>query len=258
VKIDYHIHTLYSDGRKTFSDYIDQAGKKEIDEIGFSDHVHFEKASWSMDLANLPKYLNEIHTLKCTSKISVKAGLEVDFIPSKIDGLMQIVRNHELDYLMGSVHHIGDWLIDSDRHLYRWKDANVDQVYKKYFALVQEMAESKLFDTVGHLDLTKKFGFRPKEDISSLLLETVEIISKSNMCVEVNTGGLRKPCHEMYPSPSILKMCFDNGVPVTLGSDAHQPEDVGADFEQAVNVLRKTGYTETVRFDKRTREIVEL
>ena len=258
MKIDYHVHTLYSDGGRGLSDYIDQAGKKGSDEIGFSDHVHFEKASWSMDLANLPKYLNEIHTLKRTSKISVKAGLEVDFIPSKIDGLMQIVRNHELDYLMGSVHHIGDWLIDSDRHLYRWKDANVDQVYKKYFALVQEMAESKLFDTVGHLDLTKKFGFRPKEDISSLLLETVEIISKSNMCVEVNTGGLRKPCHEMYPSPSLLKMCYDHGVPVTLGSDAHQPEDVGADFEQAVNLLRKTGYTETVRFDKRAREIVEL
>lgn len=258
MRIDYHVHTLYSDGGRSLSDYLGPAVKRGIDEIGFSDHVHFEKASWSMDLANLPKYLNEIHSLKCTSKIHMKAGLEVDFVPSKADGLVQTIKKYDLDYLMGSVHHLGDWLIDSESHLYRWKDADVDQVYKQYFALIQDMAETKLFDIIGHLDLTKKFGFHPKEDISNLLLETVEIISKSNMCVEVNTGGLRKPCHEIYPSPSILKMCFDHGVPVTLGSDAHQPEDVGADFEQAVNLLRKTGYTETVRFDKRTREIVEL
>lgn len=258
MKIDYHIHTLYSDGRRALGDYLDPAVQRGIDEIGFSDHVHFEKASWSMDITNLPKYLNEINTMRHADTIRVKAGLEVDFVPSKANGLIQAIRKHDFDYLMGSVHHLGDWLIDSDRHLYRWKDANVDQVYKQYFTLVQDMAESRLFDIVGHLDLTKKFGFRPKEDLTDLMQETVQIIGKSNMCVEVNTGGLRKPCHEVYPSPNLLKMCFDHGIPVTLGSDAHQPEDVGADFDQAINLLRKTGYTEIVRFNKRTKETVEL
>jgi len=258
VRLDYHIHTLFSDGRKGLGDYIDQAVERKIDEIGFSDHVHFQKAHWSMDLANLPNYFNEINALKHTSKISVKAGLEVEYVPSKIDVLMQTINRFHSDYLVGSVHHIGDWLIDSEKEIHKWRDRNVDQVYQQYFALVQDMVETGLFDIVGHLDLAKIFGFRPKNDITDLLRETVEAVSKSKMCVEVNTGGLRKPCHEIYPSEKLLKMCFDHGLPVTLGSDAHSPEDVGADFDKAISLLRKVGYIKIVRFNRRKKEFIEL
>jgi len=108
------------------------------------------------------------------------------------------------------------------------------------------------------LDLVKKFGFRPKGDLNDLLLETVRTISKSGMCIEVNTGGLRKSCHEIYPSGELLKMCFENGLPITLGSDAHLSEDVGAGFDKAIASVRKIGYTEIVRFTKRNHEPVDL
>jgi histidinol-phosphatase (PHP family) len=258
VRIDYHIHTLFSDGRKGLVDYVDQAVKSGIDEIGFSDHVHFQKASWSMDFANLPDYLNEINALRRISKIPIKAGLEVDFVPSKMDGLMQTISKFDLDYLIGSVHYIGEWQIDSEAEIHRWRGKDIDQVYQQYFALIEEMVKSGLFDIVGHLDLPKKFGFQPKNDDNRLPLETVRLISKSNMCIEVSTGGLRKPCHEIYPSQDLLKMCFDQGLPITLGSDAHSPEDVGADFNKAISLLRKIGYTEIVRFNKRSKEYVEL
>jgi len=258
MRIDYHIHTLFSDGKKGLSEYINQAMKRKIDEIGFSDHIYFKKAVWSMDFADLPNYVNKINALKKTSQIPIKTGAEVDFVPSKMVRLMRMINRFDFDYLMGSVHFIGDWQIDSDKQIHRWRRENVDQVYQQYFALVQEMAKSGLFDVVGHLDLVKKYNFRPKRDITSLLFETVEVISKAKMCVEVNTGGLRKPCREVYPSEELLKICFENGLPITLGSDAHSPEDIGVGLDKAVDLLRKAGYIEIVRFTRRNRELVKL
>jgi len=78
------------------------------------------------------------------------------------------------------------------------------------------------------------------------------------MCVEINTAGLRKPCHEVYPSEKLITICFDNGLPITLGSDAHTPQEVGADFDKAAALLRKIGYVEIVRFSDRHREFVEF
>ncbi len=258
MSTDYHIHTTFSDGKRPLRDYVEQAKKIRLDEIGFSDHVHFQKASWSMDLNRLTDYLREINVLKSTSEVSIKAGLEVDFVPSRVDELMRVIDEFDFDYLIGSVHHIGDWLIDTETQIDKWKGKNIDNVYRQYFVLVQEMAKTRRFDIIGHLDLPKKFGYRPKGSITSLLLETVQTISQNHMCVEINTSGLRKPCHEIYPGHALLKMCFDHAVPITLGSDAHSPEDIAADFDRATKSLRDIGYTEIVRFNKRNKESVEL
>jgi histidinol-phosphatase (PHP family) len=234
------------------------AEKKKIDEIGFSDHIYLEKRQWSMDHANLPKYVSDIETLKNNSSISIKTGLEVDFIPDQMDSLMRLIEQWNPDYLIGSVHHIDYWLLDSEREIDEWKKREVDQVYTQYFDLVQVMAKTQLFDIVGHLDLVKKFGHRPQSDLTDLMLRTVETIGKSGMCVEINTSGLRKPCHEIYPSEKLLKMCFDIGIPISLGSDAHAPEDVGNGFDQAVALVRRVGYEEITRFTQRKRDSVSL
>jgi len=258
MRLDYHMHTTFSDGRNDLHEYIYEAAIKKIDEIGFSDHIYLKKETWSMDFANLPNYASNISKLKETSQISVKMGLEVDFVPDKMEGLMQMINRYDFDYLIGSVHFIGDWLIDSERHIEEWKKRDVNQVYEQYFNLVQTMAKTRLFDSVGHLDLPKKFGFRPTRDIEDLLLETVETISKSGMCIEVNTSGLRKPCREMYPNEKLLKVCFDKGLPITFGSDAHSSNDVGADFDKVLDLVKGVGYQELVRFAGRSRELVEL
>jgi histidinol-phosphatase (PHP family) len=258
MRLDYHMHTVFSDGTGEMAEYIDKALKRKIDEIGFSDHIHLRREAWSMDPARLADYVNTIKKFSKTSLIPVKAGLEVEFVPGELENLMRVANRLDLDYLMGSVHHIGNWLIDSEKQVEEWKKRDVDQVYKQYFDLVQAMAKTRLFDIVGHLDLVKKFNFQPKSDLNDHLLETVKIIGKNGMCIEVNTGGLRKPCHEVYPSEKLLKMCFDNGLPITFGSDAHSPEDVGADFEKAAHLVKALGYDEIVRFTRRKRDLVKL
>jgi histidinol-phosphatase (PHP family) len=252
------MHSTFSDGRRNLSEYIAEAERKKIDEIGFSDHIHVEKREWSMNHADLSKYVNDISALQNKKQVSIKTGLEVDFTPQGMADLMRVIRPWSFDYLIGSVHHIGNWLIDSEREIDEWKKRDVDAVHKQYFSLVQAMANSRLFDIVGHLDLTKKFSHRPKNDISDLLLETVQAIGKSGMCIEINTSGLRKPCREIYPSEKLLKMCFDKGIPITFGSDAHAPEDVGAGFDKATEAAKKVGYVEITRFMQRKREPVEI
>lgn len=256
--LDYHMHTQFSDGRSELTKYVDEAVRKRLGEIGFSDHIHFQKESWSMSFTDLPKYVSSINRIAGTSQITIKKGLEVDFVPNKMDSLMQLINGFDLDYLIGSVHHVGNWLFDSERHIEEWGRRNVDQVYGQYFGLVQEMANTQLFDIVGHLDLAKKFNFRPKNDLNDLLLATVRTLAKSGMCIEINTGGLRRTCREIYPSRELLKMCFDEGLPITFGSDAHSPEHVGADFGKAVHLVKEVGYSEIVRFSKRKRSFVPL
>ena len=256
--VDYHVHTTFSDGKSDLTNYVREAEKKRLDEIGFSDHIHFKKESWSMSFVDLPIYVHRITSLKASSRVSVKIGLEVDFIPSEIDGLMQVINGFDFDYLIGSVHHLGDWLIDTERQIDKWKWKDVDEVYQQYYTVVQSMVKTGLFDIVGHLDLAKKFGFRPKGDLTDVLSETVGAISKKHMCVEANTSGLRRPCHEIYPSEKLLEMCFNHGVPVTMGSDAHMPEHVASDFGQARTLLRKVGYTQIVSFNERKLELKSL
>jgi len=258
MRLDYHMHSTYSDGRRSLGEYLAEAEKKKIDEIGFSDHIYLEKRQWSMDHANLPKYVRDIETLKNNSSISIKTGLEVDFIPDRMDSLMRLIEQWNPDYLIGSVHHVGYWLLDSEREIDEWKKREVDQVCTQYFDLVQVMAKTQLFDIVGHLDLVKKFGHHPKDDLTDLMLRTVETIGKSGMCVEINTSGLRKPCHEIYPSEKLLRMCFDNGIPISFGSDAHSPEDVGNGFDQGVALVKRVGYEEITRFTQRKRDSVNL
>jgi len=228
--LDYHMHTQFSDGRSELNKYVEEAMRKRLGEIGFSDHIYLQKESWSMDFSDLPRYVSSISEISASSQISIKKGLEVDFVPNRMDNLMQIISGFDFDYLIGSVHHVGNWLIDSERHIEEWRRRDVDQAYGQYFSLVQEMANTRLFDIVGHLDLAKKFNFRPKSDLKDLMLETVKTLAKSGMCIEINTGGLRRTCREIYPSRELLRMCFENGLPITLGSDAHSPEHVGADL----------------------------
>jgi histidinol-phosphatase (PHP family) len=252
------MHTSFSDGKGEMAEYVKKAVQNKIDEIGFSDHVHVHKEDWSMASADLSKYVESIRRLRKGAQISVKAGLEVDFVPDTTETFMQTINQHDFDYVTGSVHYIGNWLVDSEREIEEWKRRDVDQVYGQYFHLVQDMARTRLFDFVGHLDLVKKFNFRPKSDLDELMLQTVQTIRQSGMCIEVNAGGLRKPCHEIYPSEQLLKMCFDNGVPITLGSDAHSPGDVGAGLEEAATLAGKIGYDRVARFTNRRRDFVPL
>jgi histidinol-phosphatase (PHP family) len=113
VIVDYHIHTEASpDAEGTMQDYIRVAQEKKIDEIGFSDHIllkHFENRS-NLLVHEMPTYIRDFLEAKQESLVPMKLGAEVDFFDDKIDIMREFIYKYPFDYVMGSVHVIGNWI----------------------------------------------------------------------------------------------------------------------------------------------------
>jgi histidinol-phosphatase (PHP family) len=256
--VDYHMHTILSDGRETHEEMVRMAIEKGLNEIGFSDHICLKPVDWAMRMEDIPVMTMQILDLKekYCEQIDIRYGVEMDYFPEKEEEIGKLLETIPVDYVIGSVHFIGDWNFDTDQSLYgKWSN---DVLYEKYFTIIQQAAQSGLFDIIGHIDIIKKFRIYPETNQDVLLEETISIIKENNLVVELNTGGMDRPCAEFTPSPKLLEMCFRHHVPVTLSSDAHRPLQIARYYDSAVSLLRQTGYTELVGFQNRTRRIIRL
>lgn len=258
--LDYHIHSFLSDGVKNPKEYLGAAIQKKINEIGFSEHLNFKDFDWVMKFSDLPLYVKIVDDLRKTSEIPIKLGVEIDFIPGFEEKIEKIINEWPFDYVLGSVHLINGFQFDNLKKeiIAEYGKFDIDELYEKYFGLVQKAAKSKLFDVMAHPDLIKKMGFKPKNDITNLLEETADCFARTGVCIEVNTSGLDKPCEEIYPSEKFLKMCYDRKIPITFGSDAHKPDDIGKYFDRALDSVKKVGYKEIVQFDRRKKIFLEI
>ena len=266
--IDYHIHTkMCGHAEGEMEEYVREAIKKGLGEIGFNEHfpiLHLKDKKFARRLAmsidEFPIYVEQVQRLQKEFKerISIKLGCEIDYLPGKMERIMHTINKYDFDYLYGSVHFLDDWMIDHPDHKSRFENQDLYKVYKDYFSLVEEAAESKLFDCISHIDVIKKFGYKPDEDLTCIYEQTATTLKRADVCIEVNTSGLYKPVREIYPEEKFLKICCKHNVPVTLGSDAHKPEHVGRDFDKAVSLIKKAGYRGIVRFSKRQKGYIPL
>lgn len=251
--VDYHTHSVLSDGVGSYEDLVRAAIEKGLDEIGFSDHVCLKPVSWAMQEIDLPVMTHQICEIraKYSHLISVRYGIELDFFPGHEQELARIIESLPLDYVIGSLHFIDNWNFDGDQSLYgKWSN---DHLYSMYYNLVRQMVESRLFDIVGHLDIIKKFAVYPESDQTFLYEDVAQSIQRFGMVVELNTGGFDRPCNEFNPGPQWLEILQKHGIPVTLTSDAHHPDQIARHYQGALELLRKTGYHEIVTFNRRIR-----
>ena len=256
--IDYHTHSILSDGKDSYEDMIQIAITKGLDEIGFSDHVCLRPVNWAVRLNDIPVMSQQILDLKYKyeDQIKIKYGIEVDYFPGRENEINELIESIPVDYVIGSIHFIGDWNFDTDQSLYgKWSN---DKLYEKYFHLVQQAAISGLFDIIGHIDIIKKFRIYPETNQDKLFEDTIKIIKAQDLVVELNTGGLDRPCAEYTPGSKILEMCFKHHVPVTLSSDAHQAVQIARHYEDACRLLAQVGYTEIAGFNHRKRKMIRL
>jgi histidinol-phosphatase (PHP family) len=120
------------------------------------------------------------------------------------------------------------------------------------------MAESQLFEILGHADLVKKFCHRPEGDLSRFYEPVIESIAVSGAAIEFNTAGWHKPCDEAYPAVEFLELARAAGIPLVISSDAHAPAEVGRDFSRAIGIARAAGYDEVVKFERGQRSLERL
>ncbi len=196
-----------------------------------------------MGIPDLPDYVAEVQALKADFPGYVLLGIEADYRPETVGEVTGLLDTYPFDYVIGSVHFLEDWAFDDPRNLAEYANRDIDEVWVQYLELVGDAAESGLFTILGHLDLVKKFGYRPTKTLDKELTRLVDRIARAGTLVEINTAGLHKPVGEAYPDPDILRRLCEAGVPITFGSDAHAPEQVGRDFRHATDLARTAGYS---------------
>lgn len=251
---DYHIHALsHGEYRHTIewlSLFLDKARQLHLSEIGFSEHDEFRHL---IDHTSI----NELRELY--PEIKIKTGLEVDYQPERENEIRQIKTSYDWDYLIGSVHSIKGWGFDHPDNKKGFADNDIDEIYYNYFNLIKKAAESNYFNIIGHLDLVKIWGLRPiKKTALHYAALALPTIKEAGMAVEINTSGLRKPVGEIYPAPEILGKMHSLKIPVTLGSDAHHPREVGMNFQEALLMAKRAGYQEIVVFENKRALTVKI
>jgi histidinol-phosphatase (PHP family) len=261
---DYHMHTplcRHAVGEPV--DYARRAVELGLAEIGFSDHSPMAKDDfddWRMAERQLDDYVAKVRLAQETfPQLTIRLALEVDYLPGQEDWIRNLAARHPWDYFIGSVHYVSDsWDIDNPAKLSEWKKRDAFEVWSAYFARLTRAANSRLFQIIGHADLPKKFGIRPTQDCRPLYDEFVTAAAQAGCAIELNTAGLRKDCREIYPCVELLALAWRQRVPITFGSDAHAPGEVGLNFAEAVALARRVGYTESCRFHGRQYERVEI
>jgi len=257
--VDLHNHTkLCNHAEGTIDEYILQAIKNGTKVFGFSEHAPMDfDPKYRISFEIMKEYENSILQAKEKYKdeIEILLAYEVDYIQGHIDDR---VLNSNVDYLIGSVHFIDKWGFDNPEFIGKYEDENIDEIWQKYFDTVEQMAKSKLFDIVGHIDLIKIFKYMPKKDILSIAKQALKAIKASDMVLELNSAGFRKPIGEAYPSQEILKEAFKLNIPITFSSDAHAKSQVGQNSSKLVEMARKIGYTKCAIFRKRKREMIDF
>lgn len=261
---DYHVHTArcgHAFGQ--MEEYVEQARRVGLPELGFSDHLYLywlpigqRDPELAMAEHELDEYVEDVLRLRrANPDLTIRLALEADYIPGQEAELKRILERYPWDYVLGSVHFVGEWGFDDERYLGQFDGWDLDELYARYFELLIAAAETGLFDSMAHPDLVKKFDHRPSAafDLAGTYARVADTFRRAGVCVEVNTAGLRKPCAEIYPSLELLRACQRAGVPATLGSDAHQPDHVGLFFEQGVAHLRAAGYEQIIAFAQRDR-----
>ncbi len=277
---DWHTHnSLCHHAEGKLEDYVKRAIQYNLNSIGFSDHFPYEflknidnipYKEYSMTLGEIEGYLSMAESLreKYKNQIKIKIGFELDFLIDQEKALNDYLNKYmsRLDYLLGSQHiqegQKGTWCLDDERFMENYKAFGTDFVYLEYYQKMQKMLTSKEFhfDIVSHFDLPKKFNKIPtdKELVENEVNKTLELVKKGNFAVEVNTGGLRKDIKEQYPSEAIIKKMYELDVPILLGSDAHDPNEVGYEFKNIIKKLKNIGYTQLVSFEKRGRSFIDI
>ena len=231
-----------------------------VDEIGFTEHLYYfrefdelVKHPYQRDRLghDIDRYCEAVLEGKRRG-LPVKLGLEVEWFGGAEAELTEILAGYPWDYLLGSVHLLEGEAIDLEPGL--WELLTVEEIWRRYFAALGELAASGLVDVLAHPDLVKIFGRRPAPQVvAELHEEAAESIQAAGIAIEVSTAGLRKCVAELYPDEAFLLACRRRGIPVTTASDAHVAQDVGRDLGRAVELLRRAGYETVTVFEGRER-----
>ena len=248
---DLHTHTrLCRHASGTPEEYLESARKKGLAYYGISDHIPCPAgydALYRMAPEEYGQYRDEVFRLKKLAEgsgVEVLYGIEFDYVPGRMEDVYAFLEKEPYDYTLGSIHYIGELPFDDPDYEEEVKKFGIDRLWKEYTELLCRFAEEGPFSILAHADLPKVFGFRcsDPEWLCKAMRPAFEVCAERGKMLELNTGGLRKPAKEIYPSKQLLSAAKEAGVRITFGSDAHKPCDIAAGFDAALALAKSVGY----------------
>lgn len=258
---DSHLHTpLCKHAKGHPREYAQAALDAGLSGLVFTDHMPMPAwfdAPWRMHEQELPRYIEMVQEAQSefAGRLEIRLGLEADYHPGTERYVERILAAHPWDYVIGSVHYLGAWGFDNPDFQAEYQARPLDEIYQMYYQLVYQAVHTGLFDSIGHLDLPKKFGHKQPEYELEWAAECLEAVHLAEMALDYNTAGLRKPIAEVYPSWSLSEQAIALGIPLVLGSDAHAPVEVGYQLAAEAARLQAAG-AKLVRYQQR--EVISL
>lgn len=273
VITDYHLHLRPDDlgaraeerfTKENIDRYVAAAERVGVTDLGCAEHMYrFTEAlniwrhpfwdEWAID--DLDLYCDVV------SSSPIKLGIEADYVLGAEDRIGNLLSGRPFEYVVGSVHFIGDKSLDTEEYTVWDGGTDPDEVWRRYFETLAHAARSGLFDILAHPDLVKVWGRAgriPSRDPRFFYEPAIEAIAESGIAVEVSTAGLRKGAEEIYPSPAFMEMCVDAGATFALSSDAHEPGQIGFRYDEALAFLADHGVNELAVFEGRERRTAPI
>lgn len=263
---DYHVHTPYcGHARGKIIDYVHSAVDFGLQEIGFADHLerYYLTPSqrrrywnWGMEDHDLDRYVAELLELRdvFAEKIAIKIGIEADYVEGAEEMLSGIVNRFPLDFILCSIHCIPQlgW-----KHLADYSSQDSSLVFRDYFRLARAAMKTGLFNVLAHMDFIWRYIPWPAREPTMPFEEIARTVATARECgtvVEINANGYlwsrNNTIDEGDPFEAIVDQCRRYGVPVSLGSDAHDPLMVAKLFPELCGMLQQKGFSSFTCFSE--------
>lgn len=265
---DNHMHSNFSgDSDAKPIDMIKAAKAKGLRGITFTDHLDLEYPKefgfFDLDIKHYYDKQREVAVSMSTENFTVLTGLEVGLKPEVADRNNEIVNAKPYDFIIGSTHLVDNY--DPFFESFWERDTTENLLRRSYENILENISLYTNFDSVGHLDYPFRYAkdsslknncYEPYKDIIDAILEK---IIKMDKALEINTAALRKGMTYPNPHKDTIKRYHElGGKLITIGADAHCPEDIAADFDTLPSLLKECGFTEYVVYKARKPEAYPL
>lgn len=254
--VDYHHHTDNSfDSQAQMKEVCEQAIKKGLDEICFTEHFSVNPKVPTYGHMNFNRYFSQLEGCRelFGHQLVIKAGIELCEPHLMKEEYTEKLAYLELDFIMGSVHNIKEEKLRTFM-----VNKTKEEIYQQYFEEVYVMVAEADIDVIAHLDLIKRYAV---EAVGKYEFITYKPIIEKIVCkaiergigIEINTSGLaKKALNETLPSMDILRLYHSlGGTILTIGSDSHFSETVGSNQKSAIKMAKEAGFDGITVFEKR-------
>lgn len=261
---DYHVHTTQSaDCETPIFESCEAAIRAGITEIAFTDHIEYEPTDMCYGFYNYDVYMRDLERAReqYGDRLTILAGAEVGFNVRLMPEIEAFLQHHSFDFIIGSVHHSPDGVIIFPEY---FDERSMVEVMRVYLGQLQAAAETGWFDTIGHLDLPKRYapyaaGVYDPLECETELRGLLQAIIENGISFEINTSGLRQGPKTSMPAGQIVRLYVEmGGELITLGSDSHVPGTIGAGFDRTLDMLELCGINSVSSFRQRTRTAVPI